>query len=688
MRKTHKSLFISGLAVASYVSSASTVADELADLSLEELSGVPIVESAKKSQNLFDTPASAFVFDEEAIQNLPVDSIPEMLRYAPGVHMTRASNGIWGLAVRGMNSRFLGRTQFTVDDQNLYGTVFAGLYGAQHDLFLDDVASVEVVYGPGGGLWGVNANNGQVNVIMKSAFETEGNVLRTQIGTEQNSVAGRVGWAIGEKSAIRVFAKATHRKASESDLFEDDWDIYRTGVQFDTRPSTSDLFTISAEAYKSDLGFANNSADLSTGNYGLSVGEELHQGFNAQTKWTHQTDSESGFTVRSWLGYTELRAAYGNYNYSIWGLESRMRKKISDKQRLTITTTASVDQAELLDSVNIIFQPDYDEHSYNANAGAEYTYSLIPDKREISAGLSSQYDSYSDEVEILPSFRVMERLNEKTRIWFSYSKSTRSVPNGLNDFSYFVYYGLPMETVQIPTPLGNIPVSTQIVAAIEGGNMQNEQQNSYEIGFRHQFSDTSNLTLNTFYYVYRDLLGATDAPIEPVLTVPNPYLLTPSYVENSAEGEAYGFELSWDAALSKKFEVKLNYAFLQDSFQAILSGVENPAYILFQLGDVKNLDNNAPEHSASAWLLTNLSEEWQFDLGLRATSSYTNPEFKQPSIFQSDARLSWNPNDTLRLSLVGRNLLDPRTDESHLRHNIGFGTEQARELSVELRYEF
>jgi iron complex outermembrane receptor protein len=57
----------------------------------------------------------SFVFDEKAIDSLPVDSIAEMLRYAPGVHIIRPSNGIWGVGMRGICSRFFNRIGFNVD---------------------------------------------------------------------------------------------------------------------------------------------------------------------------------------------------------------------------------------------------------------------------------------------------------------------------------------------------------------------------------------------------------------------------------------------------------------------------------------------------------------------------------------------------------------------------------------------
>ncbi|MEC7906141.1 MAG: TonB-dependent receptor plug domain-containing protein [Verrucomicrobiota bacterium] len=94
--------------------------DSLDRLTLEELRDVPVVLSSKNPTQLFEAPVGSFVFDEAAIGSLPIDSIAEMLRYAPGVHIIRPSNGIWGVGMRGINSRFFNRVEFNVDEQNVY----------------------------------------------------------------------------------------------------------------------------------------------------------------------------------------------------------------------------------------------------------------------------------------------------------------------------------------------------------------------------------------------------------------------------------------------------------------------------------------------------------------------------------------------------------------------------------------
>ena len=53
-----------------------------------------------------------------------------------------------------------------------------------------------------------------------------------------------------------------------------------------------------------------------------------------------------------------------------------------------------------------------------------------------------------------------------------------------------------------------------------------------------------------------------------------------------------------------------------------------------------------------------------------------------------DSRLSWQINDDVRLSLIGRNLLDSKTQEARLKDFFGHWTEMKREVYLEVKAEF
>ena len=82
------------------------------------------------------------------------------------------------------------------------------------------------------------------------------------------------------------------------------------------------------------------------------------------------------------------------------------------------------------------------------------------------------------------------------------------------------------------------------------------------------------------------------------------------------------------------------------------------------------------------------ANDWDLDTGLRYSQSYDFAKGLQPSIFQMDSRLSWQINDDVRLSLIGRNLLDSKTQEARLKDFFGHWTEMKQEVYLEVKAEF
>ncbi|MDQ8186043.1 TonB-dependent receptor [Pelagicoccus sp. SDUM812002] len=661
---------------------------EFADLSLEELANTPVIESSKSGFQLFDAPNGAFVFDEEAIDNLPVDSIPEMLRYAPGTHIMRSSNGAWGLGIRGMNSRFLSRALFTVDEQSQYGTVFNGLFGSDHDLLLDDVSSVEVVYGPGRALWGTNAANGRVNVILKSVFETEGTAIKTRFGSLNRSVEGRHGWLIDEDSGMRVWAKSSDRQSAAS-VHSDEWSTQRVGVRYEKRPGGENLLSVSAEYFNSNLEFARAVLDAETGYPEILTGPEAQSGFNAQVKWTHEEDKNNGYSIRGWLGSTEFRSLYSNYDFELIGMEARALYSPSEKHRFVLAAGLVTGDHELIDSEETIFTSDGKEPNTTAHFGGEYTLTMEPQRLEISTGLSGSYDSYSDHVEMLPSARMLYRLSEESRLWLAYSSSSRAVPSGLTSVADMKNGYLGVDPFVISTPFGDFDIDTQLLNLTHQGlELKSERLDAFELGYRTQFRYGGSLVVTGFVNEYENILGFRDFAITPILSVERPYLLNQMVLDNLATGRSYGLEVSRDWALSEKSRIVANYSIIKDRFESAPRFAPNIDNLPTLQAELDTLADNVPKHQASLWFSHKASDDWRMDLGLRYNTGYRSPRSHQGSSTQSDLRLTWTPSNTVRVSIVGRNLLDPTTNETYLKDYIGTGSESKREAYLELNLEF
>ncbi len=657
-------------------------------LSLDELSNAPVIISSRLESQVFNAPTGSFVFDEEDIANLPVDSIPEMLRYAPGVHIVRPSNGIWGMGIRGINSRFFNRALFTVDEQNVYASIFAGLFGNQHDLLMEDVASVEVAYGPGGGTWDNNAVNGMVNVRMKTAFETEGSLLRVDLGTENRGFAARLGWAVNDATSARVYAKANQRDSSLTRYpYGNDWDTARAGFRVDHRPTNHDLISVSGEAFYSDLGYAYNLADFDTGSLDFVTDAERLAGGNAQFKWTRNVSNDSSYSVRSWFGYSDLDAAYAAFGIWTAGVEARGKRQIGDSHTVSVNVGAAYDE----EHTSSTLASDFTSHILRSSvgySGIQHEWQLSPDQLKLSWGVDFRYDNRADNTTVSPNASLIYEIDDSSRVWLSYSQANRNPPVSLSVIESLRSGKALDAPINIPTPGGILTLEHSLADAVSKTLLDAEVLDSFEAGYRSMFADEKgSFTLNAFVYEYDQLIARVGIDNSLVLNTPTPYVKINGAYDNLLKGDAYGFEASLDWELNERNRAKLNYSYKRDRFESLITP-ENAFQEGFIDFSINEFDNSTPDHMATLNLSSDIAEDWNLDTGLRYTSSYDFAKGTQPEIFQMDARLSWQKSESLRLSLVGRNLLNPTTQEARLKDFFGHWTEVKREAYLEISSQF
>ena len=97
--------FIAALLFAAGAVQAQDVAmGQLRELSLEELSNLRITSVSKRAERLSDAPASVFVITGDDIRGSGASTLPEALRLAPNLHVSRVSAGEYLVTARGFNA--------------------------------------------------------------------------------------------------------------------------------------------------------------------------------------------------------------------------------------------------------------------------------------------------------------------------------------------------------------------------------------------------------------------------------------------------------------------------------------------------------------------------------------------------------------------------------------------------------
>src|SRR5882672_2168524 len=176
---------------------------DLADLSLEELANIPVTSVSKHAERLADAPASIFVITGEDIRRSGATRLPEALRLAPNLEVARANASTYAISARGFNSNSANKLLVLIDGRSVYTPLFAGVFWDAQDLMLEDVERIEVISGPGGTLWGVNAVNGIINIITRPAKSTQGALAAASGGNRGGNAALRYGGTLGDDGHYR-----------------------------------------------------------------------------------------------------------------------------------------------------------------------------------------------------------------------------------------------------------------------------------------------------------------------------------------------------------------------------------------------------------------------------------------------------------------------------------------------------
>jgi iron complex outermembrane recepter protein len=230
---------------------------DLTEIPLEELMNIDVTSVSKKTQKLSLAPAAIAVISSEDIRRSGMNSIPELLRIAPGVHVAQVSSSQWAIGTRGTNSLLNNNLLVLMDGRTLYTPVFSGVQWDTVDTILADIDRIEVIRGPGATLWGSNAVNGVINITTKNAQDTQGLYLQDYTGTDGCIGSVRYGGNIDNRVFYRLYAKyraMDNFKLDNGENPADGWDYQHTGFRVDAHLTSQDLLTVQGDIFTGRFG--------------------------------------------------------------------------------------------------------------------------------------------------------------------------------------------------------------------------------------------------------------------------------------------------------------------------------------------------------------------------------------------------------------------------------------------------
>jgi iron complex outermembrane recepter protein len=610
---------------------------DLTSRSLEDLMNIQVTSVSKTERPLSRTAAAIFVMTPEDIRRSGALNIPDLLRMVPGVEVAQINANTWAITARGFNAQFSNELLVLVDGRNVYTPTFGGVNWDVLDLPLEDIDRIEVIRGPGGSIWGSNAVNGVINIITKTAAATHGGLV-VEGGGNVNQGFGTVqyGDSLGDSTDFRVFAKyfdQDHFPGLTGQDGADGWHILRGGFRMDTTLSPRDTLTVEGEIYAGREGDPTTflPSVTSQGVVDINTQVDLSEGY-IQSIWNHAYSARSDSTLQiSYDSYArgdvlnenrktfnadfQHHIAWGDRQDIVWGLGYRFSSSHTHGD-----LSFSLDPADLNTQIFSAFVQD--------------EIALIPDCLYFTIGTKLEHNYYTG-FGLMPNARLAYSPSGHQMFWAAVSRALRT-PASLDTAGRINFGGFPGP--------GGVPV---LVGQIGNPNYEDEDDLSYELGYRATVTDRLSFDFTAYFNRYTDQGTTEPAPpfFEP--TPAPPHEVMPVTLQNLMFGETHGLELAANWKVMARWTISPGYA-----FERIHMNVSSASRDTTSVPETEGSD---PHVQAQLRSHVDLSRGFTWD-----ASAYFVDRLvfqKVPSYTRLDTGLTWQWKEGISLSIAGQNLL-------------------------------
>ena len=526
-------LMLSCAAHAAGLQNSTASSPDLSTLSLEDLARIKVSSVARKSQELFKTPAAVFVITREDIKNSAANSLPELFRMVPGVQVAQVGANTWAVTARGFNSRFADKILVLVDGRSIYSEIYSGVFWDQYDLPLEDIDRIEVIRGPGGTLWGANAVNGVINIITRSAKQTLGTKFVAVGGNLANGGSLRYGAEHGPDFQYRVSLKYLKRSALRSDeggSANDASDSIRVGARGDWQATPKDLVTFHGDFFRGKENQRIANFSMTSGlNYGENAVKML-SGY-ALGRWEHRF-AGSDFALQTYYNDSYRQEAAGTGREHVLDLD--FQNHLPSFRRNDIVWGAGYRLNT--DYISAAFSSDH-HHNLLQSVFLEDEFVMVPKMLIFTGGIKLQHNSYTG-FEFQPAGRILWRPSSHQSLWIAASRAVRTP--SVQERDLYIFQPLP--------PQNSLPTKA---LALGNPNFRSEVVVAYEAGYRQTLGQKAWLDISTFVNNYSSLRD--QKVLTPyVVTSPTLSLVIPIIYTNDIAARSHGVEVaaSWNPARS------------------------------------------------------------------------------------------------------------------------------------------
>jgi iron complex outermembrane recepter protein len=604
---------------------------DLTQFSMEELMNVEVTSVAKKEQKLSVVPAAVFVITQDDIRRSGATSIPEVLRIVPGLQVARINSNEWAISARGFNDRFANKMLVLIDGRSVYTPLFSGVYWDMQDTLLEDIERIEVIRGPGATMWGANAVNGVINILTKHARDTQGALVTTGAGNQEQGFGdARFGGQAG-RLFYRGYARYFNRQHDEENGRAgpyDRWHALRGGFRTDWNLSSADSLTLQGDLYTQRFSGGYTPPDSPQ----TVVDDVLTpSGGNLLGRWKHAFSDRSGTELQVYYDRYQRsdRYVFGDHRQTI-DLEFQHRLAVSSRHELMwgIEARAAADRVD--DKPYIRFVPAKRADQLFGGS-VQDDFSLVPDRLHLIVGSKLEHSSFGH-LALQPSAQVAWTPDSRRTVWASVARAARSPSRVEQNMQV---------TEAMPFAIGGLPVSLQVM-----GNpaVRSEDLVAYQVGGRFQPKSRYSLDLATFYNTYGHLV-TIDAGAPVFARTPAPHVVLPEVFGNNLRGETYGAEVTGNYNVSHRWRLAAGYSLLIIHLTPAHGSASRSA---------EAQEGESPRHQGNLRSYLDLTPKLSLDVTLFLVGRL--PAMSVPGYGQVDARLSWRPSHQVEFSIAAQNL--------------------------------
>lgn len=613
------------------------------ELSLEQLINIQVTSVSKKETDLFASPAAIAVVTGDDVRRLGITTIPDALRLVPGMDVAQINSHEWAVSARGFNGQFANKLLVMVDGRSVYGTGFGGVVWGVQDIAMEDLDRIEVIRGPGATLWGANAMNGVVNIITKSAKETQGALISTTVGTEDLPTATvRYGGQLYTNLYYRVYAKGYNRDglvlANGQDAPDDAREI-QGGARVDWEPSTENLLTLQGDYYH-DRFVENQDMPSLTAPYAQNFNEVNHDsGGNVLGRWTHELQENSTLTLQAYYDHFRNEQAEAAQISDTFDVDAQHRFEIGSRHDIVWGLGYRRTTSKLMPSFFLSFNPTQ-SHDDLFSSFVQDEITLRPDRLKLTLGSKFEHND-STGFEIEPSARLLWTPTEKQTVWAAVSRAVRTP--SVEELNARV-------NLQVFPPAGSIPPT--LISSFGNPNLDSETLIAYELGYRVELTKSFALDVAGFYNDYDNLIIAVPGAGQPGIEFnPQPlHVLVGSTNQNAATAHTYGVEVSAHWNVTERWHLTSSYTWFEinanPSSPMLTASPEQQAQLRSTLALPGNLEFNG-----ALYYVDRIQAPYGF--GQTTIQDY----------LRLDLGLVWRPTKSLEVGVWGQNLMDDRHAE-------------------------